>query len=380
MAGGRSEREPVALVVDSVPGFDIIWPHLDIEDGPRVPKIYARYLDYLRRELFSIGQYQPPAITAPGDFLSLIAKLQSLSGNGIMRTEAIHAVRELVVEEAPSDDQLLRAVDIAVRVWLTVDVSSFKWKKPGLLTWNAKDSLSEVIQSHFNSLKNQKPRNLHKHEEINPDFTAHSLVKYHGYQIIWTDNLVEHLTIDWKSKTLTVYEHKICLNNHLSLRTSLIPREVLGEALDTLNLLFPDQDKRTQRFLDQNKRPFYRLGLCKRPRKLSVDHYSYWRHQIADLVHIMAGPPVGLQQLGLYYKGENLLQFTTFWIATAVGVFTLLGIALGIASTVYGFKSYKLALKQAYLMADMKPEMHCCLGDGNGPGSIQQIHPKGDNY
>ncbi|KAK4222624.1 hypothetical protein QBC38DRAFT_503835 [Podospora fimiseda] len=137
-----------------------------------------------------------------------------------------------------------------------------------------------------------------------------------------------------KHKTLTIYEHKICLDNHLKFNTSLIPQDVLGETLGTLNLLFPPH-KSTQHFLDKHKRPFYQLGLCNRPIKPNLNDYTYWRNRIADLMHIMAGPPVGLQQLGLYYQGENLIQFATFWIATAVGIFTLLNIALGVAVLLY---------------------------------------------
>lgn len=40
------------------------------------------------------------------------------------------------------------------------------------------------------------------------------------------------------------------------------------------------------------------------------------------------------------------MQFATFWIATAVGIYTLASIALGVASVVYAVKAYDMGLKQ----------------------------------
>lgn len=53
-----------------------------------------------------------------------------------------------------------------------------------------------------------------------------------------------------------------------------------------------------------------------------------------------------IQQLRMDRARENLLQFATFWIATAVGIYTLASIALGVASVVYAVKAYDMGLKQ----------------------------------
>ncbi|KAK4168458.1 hypothetical protein QBC43DRAFT_310264 [Cladorrhinum sp. PSN259] len=326
-----------------------IWPELgDPNSYSGMHNQYARLFDYLDHEITSMRRNLALfAISHPPAVLSLIPKLKAL-GNGIRRTEAIDMARNVNNEQDTSDATLMRSVDVAIRLWLTLDVSSLDLRRPGLISWTSKETLAEAVQSHFASLVNDQSRTLSsQYGRIDPELTAEFLVKYRGYTITWTDNLAAHLTIDWKNKTLTIYEHKICLSNHLRFSTScVIPEDVLGEAIDTLNLLFPFQNDSTKRFLTKHKKPFYGLGFCGRPRKLIIGDYSYWRSRIADLVHILAGPPVGLQQLGLYYKGENLLQFATFWIATAVGVLTLLSIALGVAAIVYGVKQYDLALKQ----------------------------------
>ncbi|KAK4171870.1 hypothetical protein QBC36DRAFT_294930, partial [Triangularia setosa] len=151
-----------------------------------------------------------------------------------------------------------------------------------------------------------------------------------------------------KHRTITVYEHKIVLYNHLRFSTasSFIPDSVLEEAIDTLNLPFLSQNDSPKRLLAKHKKLFYGLGFCNRPCKFSISDYSVWRSRITDLVFISKGAPVGIQQLWLDRTAENLLQFATFWIATAIGIFTLASITLGVASVVYAVKSYDNGLKQ----------------------------------
>ena len=64
------------------------------------------------------------------------------------------------------------------------------------------------------------------------------------------DSISDHLQFDSRRQTLTVYRHKICLSNHLdSIDRCPIPKGVLGEILDTLNLLFPFGDLATKQLL-----------------------------------------------------------------------------------------------------------------------------------
>jgi hypothetical protein len=323
-----------------------IWPALSPTEYRSTQKQYVRLCDYFDREMAVMGENADSFALASGSGIaSLIGSLIAIEGE-ISRADALNAARDLTGAN-PSEDKLMRSVDIAIRIWLTLDVSSLDLRRPGLLAWPAKRTLAEVVQSHFSDLEQEQCRTSTTDENIDPDLKADSLVSYHGYTIIWTDNLASHLTIDWKHKILTIYEHKISLHNHLRLGgSSPVPRDVLGEAIDTLNLLFPFQDDGTKRLLAKHKRPFYGLGMCNRTRKLKLSDYSYWRSRVADLIYISSGPAVGIRQLKLSRKGDNLLQFATFWIATAVGVLTLVSIAIGVAATVYGAKQYELSLRQ----------------------------------
>lgn len=330
-----------------------LWPDLLSGKDRRVihdSTCYSRLLQYFWQEMTMIEESPESfAITKPATFVCLVAGIQAIANRGISRKNALQVARELVVEEAPSEDQLMRSVDVAMRLWLTVDVSSFKSWRPGLLSWKPTETLSEVIQAHFKNLQHEQPFLTPAADyQVDSNLTAKFLVKYRGYNITWTDNLAAHLTIDWEYRTITIYEHKIYLDNHLKYPTSSlpIPGAVLEEAIDTLNLLFPFQVDSVKHFLAKHKKPFYGLGSCGRPRKLNISDYCYWRSRISDLSHIVAGPPVGLQQLRLHNKGENLLQFATFWTAIAVGTFTVASITIGLAALVYGMKQYELGLKQ----------------------------------
>ncbi len=183
---------------------------------------------------------------------------------------------------------------------------------------------------------------------IDPRMTI-AYLSYHGrIMVLWTSNLADHLSIDWKNRVITVYEHKISLWNHLKYtKQQLIPRDVLEEAIDTLNLLFPLNDAGTRDFLRQNGKPFYGLGYCNREQCYDLEKYSYWRGRVAELMEIMNEEPSGLQQLLLSKDGRNLLQFATFWVAVAVAILTIVSIVSGTVQTVYALKQYNLAVAQA---------------------------------
>ncbi|KAK0660466.1 hypothetical protein QBC41DRAFT_383677 [Cercophora samala] len=332
-----------------------LWPEISQGEWLRGKDHYSGYSSYMHEELSVLMNDQNAdffALNQSSQIALLIGKLRSETQD-ITRPHALHIARSILPPRTQSsDERLMRSVDAAVRIWLTIDISSLDLHRLGMLTWHSTRTLSDIITSHFNSLETEPQRGVKpdtQQLQIDPEsITADYLIKYHGYSLLWTNNLALHLTIDWKHRTITVYEHKIVLYNHLRFSTAnhIIPDTILEEAIDTLNLLFPSQNDSTKRLLTKHKKPFYGLGFCNRSRKLNISDYSVWRSRVADLVFISKGPPVGIQQLRLDRTGENLLQFATFWIATAVGIFTLASIALGVASVVYSVKAYDIGQKQ----------------------------------
>ncbi|KAF2964130.1 hypothetical protein GQX73_g9455 [Xylaria multiplex] len=170
------------------------------------------------------------------------------------------------------------------------------------------------------------------------------LERHHGFQVRWTDNLTEHLTVDWTYKTVTVYEHLICLWNHLETDAAIIPKAVLEEAIDTLNLLFPSESRETQDYLQKRGRTFWKLGYCKGRRDLEVGRYFYWGNNVQQLMDIIDEPKTGFQQFKLDKERKNILEFATFWTAAAVAFLTILSFLFGTVATVYTVKQYNVAI------------------------------------
>ncbi len=175
-----------------------------------------------------------------------------------------------------------------------------------------------------------------------------------SFDVVWTDNLAEHLSINWKLRVVTIYAHKLFLRNHLRYTdVPIIPSAVLEEALDTLNLLFPYNDAQTEAFLKRHEKPFYSLGYCGRTRVLDLSHYRYWRARVADLVDVMQEEPARVfDSSGWQKDGRNLLAVLTFWIAIGVALLTVISIAFGVVQTLYSIKQYNLALAQACSVED----------------------------
>lgn len=235
----------------------------------------------------------------------------------------------------------------AISAWLTISIGINAWtRRPP--EWNDGETLKVAITRLFEkNVRCPLPSNLDQ-QQLPEDLTAASLTNYYGFSIHWIHDLNTHLSIDWKNEVLNVYEHKILAYNHARYPTpSLpVPDQLFEEVIDTLNLLFPFQDGPTKKLLAEDNIAFHGLGLCGRPRKLVLNDYHFFKGQIADLHGITQGPSIGLQQLFLDDDGKNLISTFNFWIVATVGLLTILGMAIAIASLVYSVKQYNLAWKE----------------------------------
>lgn len=217
----------------------------------------------------------------------------------------------------------------------------------GTIEWPSELSLKDLVQSQFQSSHTDEWSNeKYSKTQLDPSFTASSLVDICSIKIFWTHNLADHLNFDKRRRILTVYEHKICLLNHSKDADSPIPQTILQEAIDTLNFLFPFGHGPTRKLLRREKKmPLYRLGFCDRARMLALADYDVWRARVANLVEVFNEPPRDLRQP--LSDRRNVMEWATFWIGMLVLILTLVSIAFGTVSTVYAIKQYELALAQA---------------------------------
>ena len=116
-----------------------------------------------------------------------------------------------------SDLGIDRALDLAVRLWLMLNVResqyySLRHPTP-CLQWEDKKSLQTCMLDWF-------PRSRWKlnsrESRIDPYFTAANMVEICGLQIYWTTSLQEHLRLDRRQKTLQIFPYRDVLQAFLT--------------------------------------------------------------------------------------------------------------------------------------------------------------------
>lgn len=338
------------MAVPKEPGYEFIhrvWPFISEKQFCNSRKHYARLLDRVGKEVDSIRENLDIfALRIPEDIFDVVQRL--VESETLTRDLAFEAVQKETSSSPYTEDRILRTLRSAIYLWLTIGLDPQIRQTGRPLTWDSGHTLTDKMTSHFNNdVSGIEPPELVE-RQLQEDLSAASLCDHYGFSIYWTHNLSEHLTIDWKHKILTVYEDKIVAYNHVRAGTASlpVPDQLFEETIDTLNLLFPFQNKPTKKLLEKHDVAFYGLGLCGRPRKLLLNDYHYWRGRIADIHQVFLGPSIGIQQLLLDEEGKNFIPTFTFWVAVAAGVVALLGMGLAIASLVYSIKQYELGLKQ----------------------------------
>jgi len=330
----------------------IIWPGMPPDEF--VHENYSALREFFQFQADIVADRQGSYAKISGE--EMISVIRQLAGdaNVFASTEnAVAAVRKLdLFSDVVSDTTILNCVDMALRMMLTLDVQSSlvarQSASPSLVCWDDSSGLAETIRSFFTNTRGHTADM--KTGRIEPSMTMAYICNRKGMSVWWTSNLAEHLHIDWKSRIIKVYEHKIFLRNHLrDPKHSMIPPPILEEALDTLNVLFPLMDPPTKVLLERNGKTFNGLGVCSRPRDASLDlgKFYIWRSRMAELIEVMNEEPRGLKQLALEENGKNMLPFLTFWVAIAVGVLTIANLPFAIVSMVYTIRQYELALALA---------------------------------
>ncbi|KAF2969618.1 hypothetical protein GQX73_g4029 [Xylaria multiplex] len=324
----------------------LIWPNLTKEEYTH--RAYAGVLKYFETQTRNLNYHMDNT-----DFSNILPIIKSLTTNQdalFTRSDCIAAVRAQLPSAIP-ETVAMGYSERALRIMLSMDIRIGSGGVSGLregsstIEWRDGSSLARAIEGHFADDRRRMVTG-----RIDPSLSVAYLCTYRGFKVFWTSNISEHLNISWKSKIITIYEHKIILMNHIrNSKAPIIPRAILGEAIDTLNLLFPLNDRLTTRFLAQNGKEFQGLGYCSRPRESCLDlgKFDIWRDRIAELVEVMNEEPKGLKQLALEKDGRNFLPFITFWVATAVALLSLLNLPFAIISMHYTIKQYDLALAQA---------------------------------
>ncbi|KAK1715589.1 hypothetical protein BDP67DRAFT_510363 [Colletotrichum lupini] len=208
--------------------------------------------------------------------------------------------------------------------------------------WAPGFSLIECVRTIFNRMPNLEDRS------ISLKLTISNLARYNKCIIVWTDRLDKHLDyrLSRHSKVIFVFQHKIWLSAHINQQVHCtIPKEVICEALDTLNLLFPHNDRDTESFLKTQGQRFYSLGNFGRGPRLNLKDYPHWGPKIEKLIDVFEGPRSGIWRFLPRHDQSDLLESANFWIATAAAFIAFVGFILGLASIIFAKLSYDIGIK-----------------------------------
>lgn len=278
----------------------------------------------------------------------IIDIIQKLRHSNATRQQEIDDLRsKLRLQSLSSSDALIsQAIDLAVRIWLMVDIgkvpdSLVPCQTP--LVW-ANGTLKEFIENQFSP-----PVAVQKQIRIKLDkiFTARNLECIAGLQIIWTDNLSDHLRLTADTvaddRCISIFHHASVLKHHKD--NHVFPCGFVDETLRTLSLLFPQYDAQSSKWLIRQQRS---LGLDHhiieagqlKANERQIERFRFWHERIVALKQVFDDvEPSTISQW--WFDTRRRVQWYTFWTAVVVVMLTLVfGVVQCVEGGLQVYKAY----------------------------------------
>jgi len=335
----RNGRDAYALIRS-------LWPALPERDFQR--EQHSRFADHVATVISDLYRLYALPEDVTREVMSLIISRQPLTKSEVVGL--LHG-RYSGASTPPHGNEKLKALEAMARLWsmMQVQVSGPQYAPRGDLFWAEGETLLAAVKQHFDGRKAAAPPE--PSENIDMEISAAQLIHYNDLQILWTNNLAEHLAWNSRSRVLRVFEHKVWIWNHLCHpEHAAIPADVLDELMCTLNLLFPLHDTPTRSLLEKYGmiESFYGLGYCGKDRSFEWSTYRYWRREIQELNKLLSEPPRGLRQFWRPDRDRrNLLSLALFWLSgVMVLILTIIGSICGIMSVQYSKEQTRLATLQ----------------------------------
>ncbi|KAF2094530.1 hypothetical protein NA57DRAFT_46639 [Rhizodiscina lignyota] len=213
-----------------------------------------------------------------------------------------------------------RTIELAARIVTMHEIGKWQGTAPNQdrLVWDA-GPLSNCLIGHYTA-----PALDGKVKLGEKLFNAVSLEKIAGFEIVWTNNIAEHLRLR-DDGTLTVFPHATFLKAQIDYHHEhQFPPGFIRETLSTLALLFPQHNREVGRWISKQRRERQRQGehlddqlqacgvLSQDERQLK--NFIHWRDRLQDLKQSFddAEP----QTPGQWWNDRRKrVQWWTFWVA-----------------------------------------------------------------
>lgn len=280
------------------------------------------------------------AIRTHRDVVEIAAQLQA----GLTRVEVKSMIRSKLKSPHSNEEEILdHSVNLVSSMLLMIHCGSFSYGFSGrtALQW-VQGSLRLHVAHYFS----QPPVLSHERVKLEKNFTVPSLNRIAGLEIVWTDNLIDHLRMSDDDTKVHIFHHAAFLECQQHSQKSLLPDGVAHETLQTLALLFPTADGEIKKWflkaaataeLDSRAIQCGRLRSDRR----QIENFKIWRDRLVTLKQVFdEAQPKNLSQW--WNDGRNGVQWYTFWVAVMVLVLTILfGFIQSIEGALQVYASFK---------------------------------------
>ncbi|KAI1750615.1 hypothetical protein F4782DRAFT_243436 [Xylaria castorea] len=270
---------------------------------------------------------------------------------GATRLEIKHMLRSNL--KTNHDDELLEnSIDLAASLAVMCDcgASSHGCSKSTEIQWRH-DSLREFLAKTFDARPILAPEKV----KLEKTFIARNLSQIAGLEIIWTDNLVDHLRLADDDTKVHVFHHASFLEAQRWSSQSLLPAALISETLHTLALLFPSTDCETQKLVSKMPLVDPRVARCGHLKTdlRQIEKFQIWRDRLVMLKQVYDdAQPKSLRQW--WNDRRNEVQWYMFWFAVLVLILTVIfGLIQSIEGAIQAYASLKAISGRPKLVRSM---------------------------
>ncbi|KAK8029749.1 hypothetical protein PG993_011040 [Apiospora rasikravindrae] len=303
--------------------------------GINLVHFWEYYHSACRQALHDGGRHT--AVRSHNDVVDVIRMLKS----GVVRGEVRTVLRSKLSRKHDNEDEMLEnAIDLAASLILMCDfgITSLSFSGRTELKWRH-GTLQEFLADYFKD----PPALSHEGMKLEKTFLARNLTRIGGIEIIWTENLVDHLRLSDDDTKVHIFHHASFLEYQMHSTESLLPDGLAAETLQTLALLCPSKDRETSRWLSRLPSLDKRLGHCGRLKTelRQIERFRFWRDRLIMLKQAYdETQPKTLTQW--WHDRRNGVQWYTFWVAVLVLVPTILfGLIQSVEGALQVYASFK---------------------------------------
>ena len=262
----------------------------------------------------------------------------------LTRTEIKDKLRTKLTSPHNNEEELLEnSINLVSGLLLMMDcgTSSYGFSGRTELVWT-QGSLRQHLSEYFG----EPPVLGHDGVKLEKNFTARNLGRIAGLEIVWTDNLADHLRMSDDDTKVHIFHHASFLECQRHSQKSLLPDGVAEETLQTLALLLPSADHETRKWfsrlatMSELDTRAIQCGKLRSDRR-QIERFKVWRDRLVTLKQVFdEAQPKTLSQW--WHDRRNGVQWYTFWVAILVLVLTIVfGLIQSVEGALQVYASFK---------------------------------------